>query len=245
MALTITAVPIASLYAVRLTASGQTGTVSWYRDTADENDAHIGDGPALVDRGGPVSEPVAYYATNDLTLATAPTITVDSGGLPVLASTMYNVAYPVTVVSYRPYRGQGASVWHPVIGRSDPLVSIFPALYPAGMLRLRVETNDQRLDLVRNLLAKGDPLYLRPTCHDRLDEMTFLMLDWSDPYVGAESQGGPLYLDINYQRVTEVPPAWTPTPDRTYQTIIDQHATYQDVLDSYATYQDMLDGVPA
>jgi hypothetical protein len=197
----------------------------------------------VLDRTIPLDEPVTYYATDDLTLKTAPPLTVPSGGLPVLSSTMNSTAYAVTVVSYRPYQGQGASVWHPVIGRSDPLVSIFPALYPAGELVLRVPDNDTRTNLIL-MLTPGDPLLLRSTCHDRLDTLTFLMTSWEDPYVSPDAQGGPAYLRIRYQRVTDVAPAWQPPPDRTYQTVLTQHATYQAVLDTYPSYQALLDGVP-
>jgi len=243
MALTISTAPVPSIWAVRLTATGYTGTVSWYRDTANSSDVYVGDGSTVLDRTVPLDEPVTYYATDDLTLQTAAPLTLPSGGLPVLSSTMNSTAYAVTVVSYRPYRGQGVSVWHPVIGRSDPLVSIFPALYPAGDLVLRVPDNDTRTNLIL-LLQPGDPLLLRSTCHDRLDTMTILMTSWEDPYVSAEAQGGPSYLRITYQRVTDVAPAWEPPPDRTYQTVLTDHATYQAVLTDYPTYQGLLDGVP-
>jgi len=243
MPLTITTTPVPSMWAVRLNATGNTGTVSWYRDTATTSDLYLGDGPTVLDRTVPLDEPVTYYATDDLTLATAPLFTLPSGGLPVLSSTMNSTAYAVTVVSYRPYQGQGASVWHPVIGRSDPLVSIFPALYPSGELVLRVPDNDTRTNLIL-MLQPGDPLLLRSTCHDRLDTMTILMTSWEDPYVSDQAQGGPAYLRIRYQRVTDVAPAWQPPPDRTYQTVLTQHATYQAVLDAYPSYQALLDGVP-
>jgi hypothetical protein len=244
MALTITTTPVPSMWAVRLTATGNTGTVSWYRDTATTSDIYLGDGLSLLDRTVPLDEPVTYYATDDLTLKTAAPLTMASGGLPVLSSTMNSTAYAVTVVSYRPYQGQGVSVWHPVIGRSDPLVSIFPALYPAGDLVIRCQHNTERTNLIL-MLQPGDPLLLRSTCHDRLDTLTFLMTSWEDPYVSSDAQGGPSYLRIHYQRVTDVAPAWQPPPDRTYQSVLTAHATYQAVLDAYPTYQALLDGAPA
>ena len=144
--------------------------------------------------------------------------------LPILSQTMNSGARPVHVESYRPYRGEGRSVWHPVIGRSDPFVSIFPATYPQGELVIRAADNTERTELIR-LMQPGDPLLIRSTCPDRLDTFTFLMLGWEDPYTRDDAQGGPSLIRIQYQRVTEVQRrvdtpagldlpegAWTPTP---------------------------------
>lgn len=228
-------------WSVRLTAAEYTGTVSWYR--SEGADVHVGDGPVIEDRTAPLNQPLTYYATDDLTtVLLANPVTIHAPN-PVLSSTMSNAAKAVTVVSSRPYQGQGRSVWHPVIGRSDPFVSVFPALYPSGVLVLRCPTNDDRVALVRDLLQPGHPLLLRSTCRDRVDTMTFLMISWSDPFPVDTMREGPTHLEISYQRVTEVAPAYTP-PARTYQQVMDERVTYQAVVDYHRSYQALLDGTP-
>ena len=242
MALTVTVTPVPAMWGYRLTATGYSGVVSWYR-AAGATDLHLGDGPTVLDRGVRLNEPVTYFATDDVDLVVAASPVEMAADLPVLAQTMNSAAKPVHVDSYRPYSGEGRSVWHPVIGRSDPFVSIFPATYPQGELVLRAADNAERTELIR-MMQPGDPLLIRSTCPDRLDTMTFLMLGWNDPYARDEAQGGPSLIRIRYQRVTEVLAAWTPSPDWTYQAVLDTHPTYQAVLDAFPTYQALLDGVP-
>lgn len=233
---------LGSVWGARLTATGYTGVVSWYR-AAGGTDVHLGDGADVVDRAPPLNEPVTYFATDDAALVVADPVTIGAD-LPVLSSTMFSTARGVRVISYRPYQGEGQSVWHPVPGRSDPMVSIFPATYPQGELVLRAADNAERTALIQ-LLQPGDPLLIRTTCHDRLDTMTFLMLRWTDPYAGDDAQSGPVDLTITYQRVTEVAPAWTPPPTWTYAAVLDTYPTYQAVLDAFSSYQALADGLPA
>jgi len=241
MALTVAVEVLPAMWAVRLTATGYTGTVDWYR-SGGATDLHLGTGPILTDRAIPLNEPVIYYATDDTDLTVADAVQIDTPN-PILANTTSSNALQVVAVSYRPYQGQGASVWHPVLGRPDPYVTIHPATYPAGELVLRVADNAQRIELIR-MLQPGDPLLLRSTCPERLDTFTFLMTSWSDPFTQDQAKEGPAYLRIQYQRVTEVQPAWQPPPDRTYQTVLNENATYQAVLDGHGTYQALLDGLP-
>jgi hypothetical protein len=235
----VSAVVQPDTWTVLLTATSYTGVVDWYR--AEARDVHLGTGPKVVDRTVPLNQPVTYYAVDDVSTVTVTPPVVVPTDRPVLSSTMSNAAYPVTVVSFRPYSGEGRSVWHPVIGRSDPFVSVFPALYPAGELVLWCADNSERVALIQ-FLQPGAPLRLRSTCYDRLDSMVFLMTSWSDPFPDDTRRSGPSELRIQYQRVTEVTPAFVP-PARTYQDMLDESATYQVVLDKYTDYQALLDGV--
>lgn len=233
---------IASAWAVRLTATGATGTVDWYRSEGG-SDTALGSGATVVDRGCRLNTPITYWATDDIDLVVAPPVTV-AAERPVLSSTVHGTAREVTVIRFRPYSGEGRSVWHDVIGRTDPPVSIFPAVYPSLELVLRIHDDQERAALIR-MLQPGDPLMLRSVCPPRLDDMTVLMRTWSDPFPDDSLREGPGELRITCQRTSEVPPAWTPPADRTYQTVLDEHADYQSVLDGHTTYQALLDGLPA
>jgi len=147
----------------------------------------------------------------------------------------------VEVLTARPYDGEGRSRFHMVLGRSDPLVSILPAMYPGGVLELLARTPAQRLRLI-DLLRRGDPLHLRTTDEARLDTMTLLMLSWSDPYLEDRAVTGPAAIRVEYQRVTDVPALSPPVPDRTYATVAADHLTYAELVTTYATYTDLLDG---
>ena len=234
----ITTEVIPSTWSVKLTATGYTGVVTWFRST--NKDVVVGVGAQVVDRGGPLNVPLQYYAVDDTDLVVAELVTIPATR-PVLASAMYSAALPVTVISYRPYRGFGQSSWHPVIGRPDPMVSVFPATYPAGDLVLYVGRNDDRLAVI-DLLQAGDPLLLRSTEPERLDDMTFLMTEWGDPFHDKDTRGGPSRIEIKFQRVTEVSMAWTPPP-RTYADVLAEADTYAGLWAMYPTYQALLDGL--
>ena len=235
----ITATVDAALYAVKLTATGATGTVEWFRRYAGAN-TPIGTGTTLWDYTADLNRPYEYVATDDVSSEVAGPVTIAADG-PVLASTTSPLAKRVTVVDYRPLTMEGRSVWHPVLGRRDPFVTIHPTLYPSGTLRLWAATNTDRV-AITELMDGGEPLLLRSTCPDRVDTMTFIVLRGSDPFAGEGRKHGPAYLELEFQMVSEVAGVAPPAPDRTYQTVVDDHPTYTDVLDGYATYRGLLDG---
>lgn len=237
----VTAVVEPSSYGVRLTATSSTGQVDWYR--AAGRDVFLGSGAVLDDRTADLNTPLTYYAVDDVSTVTTSPVTITAAG-PVLSAPTLGVARLVTVVSFRPYTGEGRSVWHPVIGRSDPFVSMFPALYPSGELVLRCPTNSGRQDIIQTFLQPGAPLLLRSTCVDRLDTMTFLMTSWSDPFAVDTMREGATHLSISYQRVTEVKPADMP-PARTYQQVLVGSGTYRVVVDGFTDYTGLLNGSPA
>lgn len=229
----------AALYAVKLTATGYTGTVEWFRRTASAN-TPIGTGPVLWDYTAELNRAHEYVATDDTDTEVAGPVTIAADS-PVLSSTTSQIAKRVTVVDYRPVEMLGRSVWHPVLGRRDPFVTIHPTLYPSGTLRLWATTNNDRV-AVKEMLDGGEPLLLRSTCPDRVDTFTFIVLRASDPFAGEGRKGGPAYLEIEFQMVSEVQGIAPPAPDRTWQTVVDDHATWQEVLDTYPTWRAVLDG---
>ncbi len=229
----LTATVDTSLRAVRLAASGATGTVTWYRRYAGA-DTLIGTGAVLWDYSVPLNLPHEYRATDDTGAAAVGPVTVASDR-PVLGSTTSAFAFPVTVRETHPLRAEGQSVWHPVLGRSDPYVTIHPALYPSGTLVVHAPTAQDR-QRVWELLERGEPLLLRSTCPERVPTMNILMLSWE-----WESWRSP-WLSIEFQQVTESPGLLAPPPDRTYQSLLDEALTYEDLLAAYPTYRDLLDG---
>ena len=228
-----------ALYAVRLSASGATGSVAWTR-RSEGRDTPVGTGALVWDYAPPLNRVLEYIAVDDADAVVSDPVEVAADG-PVLSSTRSPMALPVTVVDSRPYEGQGRSVWHPVLGRSDPFVTIHAATYPAGLLRLHAPTHTVRANILE-LLQGGEPLLLRSTCPERVDTMTFLMTAWRDPFASDRAKGGPAYIEVDFQRVTELTRIPPPDPDRTYATVAADHADYAELLTVYASYRDLLDG---
>jgi len=149
----------------------------------------------------------------------------------------------VTVILYRPYEFDGMSVWHPVLNRSDPFVTIHPALYPRCELHLHAPTNSDR-KAIQALLMRGDPLLLRSTCDDRLDSITFLPTSWADPLMADAARSGPTRYEIRAQLVQEAPGLVTAVPDRIYADLPPEAATYADLKAMWPTYTALRDGAP-
>lgn len=235
----ITATPDQSIWAVRLEAAAATGTVTWTRRVGG-TDTAVGTGPLVWDYRPPLNTPCTYIAVDEAGAEVAGPVTVPSD-LPVLSSTVAPIAYQVRVVDYRPLRAEAGSRWHPVLGRSDPFVTMRPGLHPSGMLRLWAASAAERTWLV-DLLQSGDVLHLRSTCADRVDTMTFTWLRWEDPFAGEGRKAPPAYLEVEFQQVTDSLGGPVPIPDRTWQTILDDHATWSDVLAAYPTWRSVLEG---
>jgi hypothetical protein len=230
---------VGALYGVRLEATGTTGQVDWWQDTGPEN-RHVGTGATVLDRDAALNRPLTYFATDDTATVVADPITVDAA-MPVLASTTTQEAVPVEVLRWRPYRFEGQSLWHPVLGSSAPFVTILPALYPSATLELLLRDATQRARLI-DLMRRGDPLLLRTIDPDRLDTMTVVVTGGEDPFLSDTRRDGLGVLRLEVQRVTDVPGITPPVPDRTYTVLAAQHLTYDEVQASYASYTDVLDG---
>lgn len=240
----LTATVNTTYYGVRLEATGGVGTVRFYRSRAGE-DAYIGsdtgDPAVVVDYEPELNVVWDYVAIDGADTAVVTGITVPSD-MPILASTTSALAKPVTVVDFRPYNAQARSVYHPVLGRSDPLVTVHPMTFPSGLIRFYAPDNNERVALT-DMLYTGEPLHLRSTCFDRLDSFYFLALSWSDPFVNDTQREGQSYIEVEFQAVGKVPGIVPPDADRTYQTgMVDVFGTYQDVLVTWATYRQLLDG---
>ena len=238
----ITAAVVPSLWAVRLEATGATGQVDWYRRRLGRDTkvgSTQGDG-VLFDYMPELNVTYDYTAVDDTGSDSVPGVIVPADG-PVLSSTTSAIAHRVTVVRIRPFRVFGRSVAHDILGRTDPVVTIHPSTYPEFDLQLLLRGAQDR-DTLLPLLELGEPLVIRSNCPDRVPTRVFIMREAQDPYINDDRRDYPAYLDISAIAVTESPGLVGPDPDRTYQSVIDQHTTYQGVLDSYPTYRALLDG---
>lgn len=240
--LTATATIIDDLWMVRLAASGAAGSVDWWRASGSDRTS-IGQGAELVDRTAPLNVPITYWATD----TGGGSVVLDPITLhaerPVLSSSMHATTYEVKVLSQSP-SGRPRSVYHPVIEPHLPVVSVLQAESPAGELVLDCPD----MTVLRQLwamLSAGDPLILRTCCPGSVFDMTFIAAaDFKAELKEESAPAGPWRFTIPFQSTSDAPAAWSPDPDRTYQTVLDEFPTYQAVLDAYPTYQALLDGIP-
>jgi len=240
MAMTVAAEVVASLWGVRLTASGATGDVDWYRDDEGGDQILVGTGEEIIDRTCGLNIPLVYTAVDDTASVNTGIVRVDSDH-PVLGNGLIPVARQVQVVSYRPLSWEATSTYHRVLGSRKPFVTAAPAIDPSGTLVLRARDRAERYLLV-GMLTAGDPLLLRTTEPDRLDTLTFVMTNLSDPFVRETMREGETRLQVEFQAVAAirdqvVPASWT------YEALKSSWPDYRAVEAAYADYVSLLAGV--
>ena len=121
---------------VRLEATDNSGTVTWYR-TVRGQDQQLGTGLVHVDHLVPLNIGVVYYAQDQAGTEVAPELEVVSGE-PHLTSTMHGDTHPVVVVSQPPMQWEARSVAHRILNDPEPRVAIAPASFPTGTMRLHL-----------------------------------------------------------------------------------------------------------
>lgn len=238
MALTITATPVPELWAIRLDATGQTGTVSWFRDEGARS-IPVATGATVYDYEAPLNTPLVYTATDDLDAAEADPAQVDSDA-PILSRTTEPVATRCQVVSYRPLLWEGRSSWHRVLGASLPYVSVAETTSPSGTVRFRTTDAEGRLRLIE-ILTAGDPLLLRTTDAARLDTLRFVVTEVSDPFPTDTMRQGATHFEVGFQTVAPVRRQYV-AAGWNYDALQAAHATYDDVQAAYPSYTAVLAG---
>jgi hypothetical protein len=210
------------------------GPGAWYRAYAGDPDLYLGSTTTLVDRWVPLGVPVTWYWKNGTDIQQTAPKTVQADG-PVLSSALSSGAMRVVVVSQPPLRWEARSVAHDILYRADPVVTVAPARYHAATLRLHLPDRAAR-DSLRALLARGEPLVLRSTCRDAVDDVTFLPTGWTEELVSQSKKSGPRWVDIEYQAVMDNPSGYAPLPSWSWAGLEAAYATWDDVEAAYATW---------
>jgi hypothetical protein len=225
-------------YSVVLTAIAPVGPVSWARVVGGTETA-LGSGDTLRDHP-PLNLEATYIATDSATTEVAGPVTVTATGA-VLNATDRNQAEPVVVVKQPPLQWEARSTTHKVLSRRDPVVIIALPTYATGQLVLLLDGRDQRQRML-DLFDTGAPMLLRTDRPQAVDDMQFLPLSWADPLLSESLPGGRRLLEIEYQAVSDLPPAWAPDPMWSYDEVLAGHADYTALLAAYATYTDLTIG---
>lgn len=205
-------------------------------------------GPAVTteDEQAPFGVPITYTVTGSVTPGVV-SETID--GLDVTGSVLSSTvrpgaALPVRVNEDRPQEWEARSVWHDVIDRRDPLVTVSPMRYRSGEWLFAVVGASERATLLA-LLTTGEPMLLRSSCPERVDDVIALPLSMSMDPVMAGAPEGTRILRITYQAVTRPLAPYAGTEGWTYGQLDAGTASYAIVLDDFATYTALYAGPPA
>ena len=233
-----TAIYYADSHSVLLTAVGPVGTVTWTRAVGG-SELVVGTGNSLRDYP-PLQQPVTYFASDDATTEVTDPVTVTAKGA-ILNATDRLQAEQVVVVKQPPLEWEARSTSHKVLSRRDPVVIIRPPIYAAGTVVLLLTGREQRQRIL-DILDTGAPILLRGDRPAAMDDMTLLPTAWTDPLVSEALPAGQRLLEIQYQAVSDLPPAWAPDPDWSYSAVLAAHADYTAVLAAYDTYTNLTVG---
>jgi hypothetical protein len=227
-------------YTVTLTTD-DAGAGQWFRAYAGDPDLLLGTAHTVVDRWVPLGVPVSWYWSGAGGIQQTAPLTVDDSRGPVLTSAVGSGMLHVTVVSQPPLRWEARSVAHDILYRPDPVVTVAPARYHSATMRLHMPDLAHRVNL-RTLLARGEPLILRATCRDAVDDVTFLPLRWTEALVSESRKSGARWVDIEYQAVMDDPSRYVPLPSWSWTSLEADYDTWEDVEASYPTWADVEQG---
>lgn len=255
MALTVTATPDPITGSVRLVIDG--GTPPYVLDASPGGDrpdyrvrttyATVPGDPAAriaVDGDIPLNTPTVYVATDTHgSQGQSAPVTVASTR-PILSdATDPSRALPVVVVRQPPNEWESRSVWWDVLGARAPFASIGPLRFRSGDLVLRVEDRTARAALVA-LLSTGNPVVLRSTIPDNVDDVVALVERVRDELVVEDAPGGPRLFTLTYQAIARELGPYAVDPGRSYGAVLDSYSSYGVVLGTYATYDALRAGDP-
>lgn len=210
--------------------------------------APLGPSVTVDDEQAPFGIPITYRATQT---GEPGVVSQTSAPLDVTGSVLTSVVrpgtgLPVRVIEDRPQDWETRSAWFDVIDRRDPLVTITPMRYRAGEWILALNGAAARAQLI-NVLTTGEPVMLRSSCPEQIDDVICLPLSFSiDPVIASAPQGTRT-ARVSYQAVTRPIAPFGGTSDWTYAALAARPATtYASVLAEFATYSALFAGpVPA
>lgn len=224
-----------------LLSTDDTGPGLWTRVSYAATDVPIARTQQAHDRWAPLNTPLVYVWQPD---AGAPQetdpVTVQADR-PILSSTLYAGSLQVAVVSQAPLRSEAASVPHEVLGRPDRVVSVAPMRYPSGTLRLYAADARRRRNL-RSLLRAGDPLILRGTCPDAVDDMTIIVTEVTEVLLSPDAPAGPRWIDLRFEAASDLPLDWEAPPAWTWADVEANYATWADVEEAFPSWADLESG---
>lgn len=245
---TISATPRPDLFAVALAVAGAGGvfTVTAYPSGRPSYPVRVVGNPwetdpsPVIDYEAPFGVPITYQVSAPNGAAVA------SAQLAVTGCVLSSMVTPgqavrVAVIGDDPHEWDARSAWFDVIGRRDPLVALDVMRYRSGSWTFYAAGNVARRDLI-DLVTTGDPVLLRTSVPERVDDVVALPLRMSEsPHVDA---GGGRVFDIDYQAVTRTGGPFAGSLDWTYGALRTQVPTYAEVVNTFATYRALRVGPP-
>jgi len=228
---TVTATVLADWTVALATDSGLPGR--WVRASFADADVTIAETANAVDRWPPLNVEVVY-AWVDAAGSAEVSVTVTSDA-PILSSAMGSGSRKVIVKDQPPLEFESRTYVHDVLYRPDPVVAVQPARYPSGTLVLWVRDRTERVALL-SLLSSGDPLVLRSTCPEAVDDMTLQPLRWSDPLVADAAKRGPRLLQIEYQSISSAPTMYAAPPAWSWEDVEAAYASWADFEAAFASW---------
>jgi hypothetical protein len=209
--------------------------------------AAVGPDAQADDEMAPFGIPITYRATQsgDPGVVSQTAAPLDVSGTVLTSTVRPGTALPVRVSEDRPQEWETRSAWFDVIDRPDPLVTVTPARYRGGEWLLATVGAAERASIVR-LLATGEPVMLRASCPEQVDDVICLPLSWFSEPVMPDAPQGTRTMRVTYQAVTRPIAPFSGSQEWTYAVLAARPGTtYATVAAEFATYSALFAGPPA
>lgn len=253
MALAITATWLPDVYGYRLEATGNVGTPTWYRSAywtdGRFRNASLGTGNPRHDLNVPLDAPTVIYTAVDGADIVELEVTPPAATMPVLGLLDRTdvPAAEVVVESLQEQSVEARTVYYDVLDRNEPFYQTMRPASRTGTMVLFVKHPGgpfpgKMLDRMRKMLRTGEPMVLRTTCNDRVQDLLFIFQRWTESQVGEANRHGP------DRRVTvewrAVDPSWADpvTSGRVWALVPKEFSTWTDVVAQVPTWADLVSG---
>lgn len=249
MAPTLTAVANPVTYAVDLTVTGATGTITVTRyvqgasPTGTAVRGSFANGRTVPDIDAPLNTDLVYIASDSSGQSPQVSVRLDSADavLSVMANPALSMA--VTVLADDSQSYVGSSTAFKVIGTNVPLVTVEPPTLRSGTYRLHLPTVDQWLQL-RAIIMDGGVMLLRSPCHSEYVDTSFIMTGGRNLIRWNSAAPRHRIFELDYQATApdSAPPrdiAWT------WADVPAAVATWADMPLTFPTWADVTTHVPA
>ena len=239
----------------RVTQSTPTGEVTWYRsvtwDDGRASNVLLGGGATRTDLTVPLDGgTVTYTAADDAGVEVTPGMVPPQPATPVLGlpHDPYTTAVEVVVETMREQITQGRTVFYDILDRNEPYMEPLPPVDRSGVMVLRLEHPGggfpgPTLAALRRIQRTGQPLMLRTTCNERVEDLSFAWMEWTETAFGFGNEHGPdRKASITWRAVD---PLWgeeVVLVGRVWAQVPVEFPTWGDVVAGVPTWGDLVGG---
>lgn len=238
-------------YGYSLEATGAVGEVTWYRSShwpdGRSSSRKLGTGASTIDLTVPLDGATVSYTAVDSAGTASVTVTPAVPTKPVLGLVAGGElpAVEVVVESLHEQEVTARGVFHDVLDRNEPYYEPMRPIDKHGEMSLLLAHPPggfpgASLSRLRALLRTGQPLMLRTLCNDKVEDLAFAALRWTEGHTGTR-HGPDRRTAVSWRAVSPVWGDEIAVAGRVWAMVPPEFPTWADAA-ANGTWLDMVEG---